>query len=413
MSEETKLSFFVVDDDPEMAEFMAELLKEAGHQATFHTDSTNVAEQIAEEKPDCVLLDLMMPGLDGMELCAELRAYEELNDTKLIVVSSKSYHYDRKKAFKSGVDGYINKPIREKDFVSKIMRIYDDKMDLSFWGVRGTLPVPGEKSVRYGGNTSCVTIEFSCGDFLIFDAGSGIKELSNWMMSLGQKKIEAKIFISHPHWDHINALPFFVPLYIQGNIFEVFGPRHDDITVHQLISAQMDGVYFPITIQEFASSVTFRDLHEEELEFDGITIKTMLLHHPGQCLGYRIEYKGRSICYITDNELFLEDDEEHYDSFYVRRLAKFIEGCDALITDSTYTDEEYANGKVGWGHSCISQVIDLADRANVKTLYLFHHDPDQTDDDIDAKLATARKLLEERGSSVVCEAPTDHTHLKI
>jgi phosphoribosyl 1,2-cyclic phosphodiesterase/ActR/RegA family two-component response regulator len=413
MSDKLKLNFFVVDDDPEMAEFMAELLIADGHQASFSTDSANVAEKIASEKPDCVLLDLMMPGLDGMELCAELRNFPELSETKLIVVSSKTYHYDRKKAFKSGIDGYLTKPIREKTFVSNVLRIYADKMDLSFWGVRGTLPVPGEKSLRYGGNTSCVTIEFARGEFLIFDAGSGIKELSNWMMGLGKKKIEAKIFISHPHWDHINALPFFVPLYIQGNIFEVFGPRHDDITVHQLISAQMDGVYFPITIQEFASSVTFRDLHEEELEFDGITIKTMLLHHPGQCLGYRIEYKGRSICYITDNELFLEDDDEHYDSFYVKRLAKFIEGADALITDSTYTDEEYTNGKVGWGHSCISQVVDLADRAKVKTLYLFHHDPDQDDDAIDAKLATARSLLEERGSSVVCEAPTDHTHLKI
>ncbi len=413
MSDKSKLSFFVVDDDPEMAEFMAELLNDAGHKATYHTDSTNVTDQIVDEKPDCVLLDLMMPGLDGMELCAKLRTYPELENTKLIVVSSKSYNYDRKRAFKSGVDGYLTKPIREKTFVGNVMRIYEDKMDLSFWGVRGTLPVPGEKSVRYGGNTSCVTIEFSRGEFLIFDAGSGIKELSNWLMGLGKKKVEAKIFISHPHWDHINALPFFVPLYIQGNVFEIFGPRHDDITVHQLISAQMDGVYFPITIQEFASSVTFRDLHEEVLEFDGITIRTMLLHHPGQCLGYRIEYKGRSICYITDNELFLEDDEEHYDPFYVKRLAKFIEGADALITDSTYTDEEYANGKVCWGHSCISQVVDLADRAKVKTLYLFHHDPDQDDDAIDSKLATARALLEERGSSVICEAPTDHTHLKI
>ena len=413
MSDKLKLSFFVVDDDPEMAEFMAELLTAEGHLATFHTDSTNVADQIAAEKPDCVLLDLMMPGMDGMELCAQLKTFPELSGTKLIVVSSKSYHYDRKKAFKSGIDGYLTKPIREKTFVANVLRIFADKMDLTFWGVRGTLPVPGQKSVRYGGNTSCVTIEFSRGEFLIFDAGSGIKELSNWMMGLGKKKIEAKIFISHPHWDHINALPFFVPMYIQGNIFEIFGPRHDDITVHQLISAQMDGVYFPITIQEFASSVTFRDLHEEVLEFDGITIKTMLLHHPGQCLGYRIEYKGRSICYITDNELFLEDDEEHYDSFYVKRLVKFIEGADALITDSTYTDAEYANGKVGWGHSCISQVIDLADRAKVKTLYLFHHDPDQDDDAIDAKLATAQALLEERGSSVVCVAPTDHTHLKI
>ncbi len=413
MSDNSKLNFFVVDDDPEMAEFMAELLIAAGHQATFNTDSTIAAEQIAAQKPDCVLFDLMMPGLDGMALCAQLRQHPELNKTKLIVVSSKAYHFDRKRAFECGIDGYITKPIRENTFVDAINRIIADKMDLSFWGVRGTLPVPGQKSVRYGGNTSCVTIEFSRGDFLIFDAGSGIKELSNWMMSLGKKKIEAKIFISHPHWDHINALPFFVPLYIQGNIFEILAPHHDDITVHQLISAQMDGVYFPITIQEFASSVTFRDLKEEVLEFDGITIKTMLLHHPGQCLGYRIEYKGRSVCYITDNELFLESDEEHYDAFYVKRLVKFIEGTDALITDCTYTDAEYANGKVGWGHSPVSQVANLAAQAKVKTLYLFHHDPDQDDDAIDAKLATARAVLEELGSSVICEAPTDSTHLKI
>jgi len=413
MTAKPKLNFFVVDDDPDIATFIVELLQEAGHQATFTTDSTSAVDKIAAEKPDCVLFDLMMPGLDGMELCAQIHERPELNQTKLIIVSSKAYHYDRKRAFESGIDGYITKPLRAKTFAATVERIIEDKMDLSFWGVRGTLPVPGEKSLRYGGNTSCVTIEFSRGDFFIFDAGSGIKELSNWLMKQGKKKIEAKIFISHPHWDHINALPFFVPLYIQGNIFEILGPRHDDITVHQLISAQMDGVYFPITIQEFASSVTFRDLHEEVLEFDGITIKTMLLHHPGQCLGYRIEYKGRSICYITDNELFLESDEEHYDSFYVKRLVKFIEGADALITDSTYTDEEYANGKVGWGHSCISQVAALAAQAKVKTLYLFHHDPDQDDDAIDAKLASARAILDDLGSNVICEAPTDRTHLKI
>jgi ribonuclease BN (tRNA processing enzyme) len=195
-------------------------------------------------------------------------------------------------------------------------------------------------------------------------------------------------------------------------VFEVYGPRHGDVTVHELISAQMDGVYFPITIQEFASSVTFNDLHEETLDFDGIKVSTLLLHHPGQCLGYRIDYKGRSICYITDNELFLEEDEEHYDGFYVKRLAKFVEGTDALITDTTYTDEEYAT-KVGWGHSCISRVVDLANRAKVKNLYLFHHDPDQNDDAIDSKLATARGMLEELGSDVVCEAPHEKLTVRV
>jgi len=294
-----KLNLYLVDDDPDITEYMAELLRSTGHNVTTSNDSTDAVKKIIAEAPDCVLFDLMMTGMDGMELCKVLRAEESLSDCKLIVISSKSYNFDRRRAMECGINGYITKPIRDKIFVSEVENIIADKMDLTFWGVRGTLPVPGKDSVRYGGNTSCVTIGFAHGDQLIFDAGSGIKELSNWLMSLGKKKIEAKIFISHPHWDHINALPFFVPLYIQGNIFEILGPRHEDITVHQLISAQMDGVYFPITIQEFASSCTFRDLHEEVLEFDGITVNSMLLHHPGQCLGFRIEYKGRSICYIT------------------------------------------------------------------------------------------------------------------
>lgn len=412
MSDKPKYKIFIVDDDQDMIEYMADLLTAAGHEVSTSTDSAKAVVEIIAQKPDCVVCDLMMPGLDGMEVCNLLRKDSGLDNTRLILVSSKSYNFDRKRAFENGIDGFITKPISEKTFAYKVARYIKDKIDVSFWGVRGTLPVPGLDTVRYGGNTSCVTLEFARGELFIFDAGTGIKPLSNWLMGLGQKKIEAKIFLSHPHWDHINALPFFTPLYIQGNIFEVFGPRHGDITIHELISAQMDGVYFPITIQEFASSVTFRDLHEETLDLNGIVIKTMLLHHPGQCLGYRIEYKGRSICYITDNELYLESDEEHFDPFYVKRLVRFIEGTDLLITDTTYTDEEYAS-KVGWGHSSVSQVVDLAHQANVKNLYLFHHDPDQKDNDIDAKLAFAQNLLKERGSDVICEAPTEKTHIKI
>ncbi len=406
------MKIYIVDDDEDLTKFMVELLETAGHDVSYSNDSTQAAKEIPKQKPDCVLLDLMMPGMDGMELCKLLRGEKSLATTKLIVITSKSYAFDRKRALDSGADGYINKPVHEKTFAAEIERIFADKMDLTFWGVRGTLPVPGQKSLRYGGNTSCVTIEFARGAFFIFDAGSGIKSLSDWIMSQGPKKIDARIFLSHPHWDHINALPFFVPLYIQGNTFEIFGPSHGDITVHELISAQMDGVYFPITIHEFASSVAFRDLNEETINFNGIVVKTMLLHHPGQCLGYRIEYNGRSICYITDNELFLESDEEHYDSFYVKNLIKFIEGADVLITDTTYMDDAYAS-KVGWGHSCVSQVIDLADRAKVKELYLFHHDPDQSDDDIDHKLATAQKMLKDRGSKVVCIAPHEKMTLQV
>ena len=243
----------------------------------------------------------------------------------MIIVSAKSYEFDKRQAMKQGADAYINKPLDPETFVETIEEIFEDKIVMTFWGVRGTLPVAGQRSLRYGGNTSCVTLEFSKGQLFIFDAGTGIKELSNSLMALGRAKLEAKIFISHPHWDHINALPFFVPLYMPGNEFEILGASHAHISMRELISAQMDDVYFPITMKEFGSRVYFRDLNEETFEIDAITIRTFLLSHPGNCLGYRVEYNGRSICYVTDNELFLPG-TSNYDPHYVEGLTKFVAG---------------------------------------------------------------------------------------
>jgi phosphoribosyl 1,2-cyclic phosphodiesterase/CheY-like chemotaxis protein len=411
MPDKKKHSFFIVDSDPNIVDWLKALLEEAGHSTNSETSSTTALPKISAKKPDCVIIDMTLPGMDGLELCKSLRSRSALADAKLIVLSSKAYEYDRKRAFEYGADGFITKPLNAGTFVQKVEHIIQDQVELTFWGVRGTLPVPGGDALRYGGNTSCVSLEFSRGQFFIFDAGTGIKALANHLLKNNRAKLEAKIFISHPHWDHINALPFFTPLYIQGNDFEICGARHGDTTTRELISAQMDGVYFPITLKEFASRVYFHDLEEEPITFDGINIKTTFLNHPGKCLGYRVDYKGRSICYITDNELYLEDNEYH-NPFYVKRLADFVRETDILITDCTYTDEEYKT-KVGWGHSCISQVVDLAHSAEVKALYLFHHDPDQSDDDIDAKHETAQALLKEIGSKTVCVAPHEGMTVKI
>lgn len=276
---------------------------------------------------------------------------------------------------------------------------------VSFWGVRGTLPVPGRKTVRYGGNTSCVSIKFPKNNLFIFDAGTGIKELSNYLISKKSKPTKAMIFISHPHWDHINGLPFFSPLYTKGNELEICGPLNGGMSMRELIAGLMDGVYFPINIKEFAAAVSFHNLGEERFDIDAIKIQTMFLNHPGQCLGYRLNYGGRSICYVTDNEM-CPDSNRLYSENYVNKLTDFVANTDVLITDCTYTDEEYEE-KIGWGHSSITQVVELADRARVKTLYLFHHDPDQTDDDIDNKLKTAQAILERKGSSTICVAPKE------
>ncbi len=280
-----------------------------------------------------------------------------------------------------------------------------EDIKLTFWGVRGTFPVPGRDTVKYGGNTSCSSLEFPDGTILIFDAGTGIKELSNYLQSVKESFTKATIFISHPHWDHINGLPFFAPLYADGKEFEICGPPNGNMSMRKLISGQMDGVYFPINIKKFTASVSFRDLEEDVFTIKTIRMQTMLLNHPGRCLGYRLDYKETSICYITDNEIYPES-SRLYNERYVHKLTDFISDADILITDCTYTDDEYEE-KIGWGHSSVTQVVNLADRARVKKLYLFHHDPDQKDDDIDRKLKIAEDLLEKKGSSTICTAPKE------
>jgi len=403
------MKFFIVDDDPDTLALVTRLLAGAGHEVIVRASSVEALREIPEERPDCVITDVMMPVMDGFELTRELRRRPELRAMKIVVLSAKTYDFDRRRAKELGADGYITKPIERDSFLQEIVEIVTQRVTVRYWGVHGTLPVPGPEYVRYGGNTPCVSVDVGGEPLTIFDCGSGIKRLSDHLMSNPGERFSGRIFISHTHWDHINTVPFFAPLYLRGNQIELFGPYQGDLTIERAISAQMESVYFPVTVREFGARLVFRDLREETLEFGPLRVDTMLLRHPGYCLGYKLSCRGRTVCYITDNELYLPTDPRH-DARYVERLANFVRGADVLITDTTYRDREYP-AKVDWGHSCVSQVADLAARAEVKRLHLFHHDPDQTDADIDAKLDEAREELARLGSKVQCEAPAEGTEL--
>lgn len=398
------VSIYIVENDERTRETAGSLLQEAGYMVFEAQSASDAFSDILIKRPDVVLTGQMLSGMDGLELTVKLRAEASLAETKIIILSDKIFDYDRRRAKEFGADGFVQKPLKGEALLTLITKLLEDKIKLRYWGVRGTLPVPGPGSIRYGGNTSCVSMAFPNDEFFIFDAGSGIKWLGNHMM--GQKKrLSGKLFLSHPHWDHINALPFFTPLYVPGNQFEIFGPAQGNLSVQDLISAQMDGVYFPVTVREFGANISYRDLREEELEIGGIGITTMLLAHPGYALGYQVTYKDRKICYVTDNEFYLPESEE-YNDYYVQRLGDFVRGSDLLITDACYTDDEYPK-KVGWGHSAITQVARFAHDAEVKQLHLFHHDPDQDDEAIDAKLAVAQSVLSDLGSTTVIEAPAE------
>ncbi len=397
---------FVIDDDPVILQIIEHCLARDGFSVTTAKTGEEALNRIKNWHPDCVVLDIMMPGMDGLELCRRLREMPHLTKTKIVVITGKTYQSDRQNAIALGADAFINKPVPIKSFGKQIQRIIEDKIHLTFWGIRGTLPVPGYKSVRYGGNTSCVSIEFSRGPLLIFDAGTGIKVLSDQLATRKQANLDVKIFISHPHWDHINALPFFAPLYIRGNSIEIFGPCQRHTCVEDYIREQMDGVYFPITAQEFGARVSYTNLREEILDIEQrIKVKTMLLNHPGHCLGYRVEYQDNIICYITDNELYPENSGLR-DQGYIDKLESFIQKATILIIDATYTDPEYP-AHINWGHSPISEVVGLAHRAKVETLYLFHHDPGQDDEAIEHKLQVARNQLIELNSTTKCLAPIE------
>jgi len=403
------MKFYVVDDDPDILVLLRRVLEAAGHTVASSGSSQQALKEIPGARPDVVITDLMMPEMDGFELCRELRRRPDLEAMKIIVLSAKSYDFDRRRARELGADGYIVKPIRPDTLLSEIDEFVSNHMMVTYWGVHGTLPVPGPRTLRRGGNTSCVSIEVGGEPLYIFDCGSGIKQLSDQIMGSGAQRISARIFISHTHWDHINTVPFFAPLYVRGNQVEIYGPYQGDLTIARAIAAQMEGVYFPVTIREFGAHLVFRDLREETLDFGQVKIETMLLKHPGSCLGYKVTCHGRSVCYITDNELYLPTDPRR-DQRYLDRLTEFVRGTELLITDTTYRDHEYPS-KVDWGHSCVSEVADLAVRAQVKRLHLFHHDPDQSDDDIDRKLDETRARIASLGGEVECDAPAERSKL--
>jgi CheY-like chemotaxis protein len=400
----------VVDDDPTLRSLVALGLENLGYEVVTAESGQEALELLEHRTPDAVVTDLMMPSVDGLELCAAVRARPELQGLPFIVLTAKNYETDRLAARQVGADAYLQKPLDLGELDRTLRQLVANDVVVEFWGVRGTLPAPARTSVRYGGNTNCVCVDFPRGERLIFDAGSGIRPLGEKVLTEGGRQ-SAAIMITHPHWDHINALPFFAPLYVPGNQFQICGPAQPGASMRDLVAGQMDGRFFPITPREFGADLTYTNLRPGNFQIQGVEVAATLLMHPGNCLGYRVTYDNRTIAYITDQELSAPG-FANYNATYIAKMVRFLDGVDILITDTTYTDAEYKS-KVQWGHSSVSQVADLAHRANVGTLCMVHHDPAQTDDDIDRKLEAGVDALARMGSSVVATAPAEGQILRI
>jgi phosphoribosyl 1,2-cyclic phosphodiesterase len=263
-------------------------------------------------------------------------------------------------------------------------------MRITFWGVRGSIPTPGPETVEIGGNTSCVEIRAGRA-ILIFDGGTGLRLLGKKLVR--EMPLQAHIFFSHVHWDHIQGFPFFDPAFVSGNSIHLYGGNNVSRTLEETLAGQMDHPSFPVHLQEMGAKMTFNDLFEgQALEIDAgdgkkARVTTGRGNHPNGVWAYRAEYEGKSVVYATDTEHYAVIDP---------KLLKLSRGTDVLIYDAQYTPEEYtgtAGGggpKVGWGHSTFEAAVTLAKAAGARQLVLFHHDPMQDDASVREKEKRAK-----------------------
>jgi phosphoribosyl 1,2-cyclic phosphodiesterase len=284
---------------------------------------------------------------------------------------------------------------------------------IRFWGTRGSIPSPGRETVRYGGNTPCLELRTPDGWLIVLDAGTGIRELGRSLMQRANgSPITGDIFLTHAHWDHIQGLPFFAPIFHPGNHFTIWGSRAMETSIGRVVRDQMSPVVFPVAFEQVAATIEFRELAEGHRVRGAYDVRAMPVRHPGGALAYwfaaacggRTDGAGepggppRGLVYISDNEL---NPAAQYESSatWRRDLVQFVSQARVLVHDTMFTAEEYDHHR-GWGHSTYEDAVDLALDAGVDTLVLFHHKPERTDDEVDRHTDACRALAHSRGGTL-------------
>lgn len=271
-------------------------------------------------------------------------------------------------------------------------------MWVRFWGTRGSIATPGASTLRYGGNTACIEVRTSSGTLLVIDCGTGARGLGQHLMASEPRPLRGHLLISHTHWDHIQGLPFFAPLFVPGNEWDIYAPRGLARSLRDTLAGQMQSTYFPVTLEQLGATIRYHDLVEGVLDADDVRVQTQYLHHPALTLGYRLEADGTCLVYASDHEPFARHLAAGGGRFEGRdrHHAEFLAGADLVVHDAQYTAAEYP-AKVGWGHSTLEYAVAACHVAGVRQLALIHHDPLRDDASLEGMVTALRRELTAKG----------------
>ena len=280
-------------------------------------------------------------------------------------------------------------------------------MKCTFWGVRGSISAPGNQTAGYGGNTSCIELRSEKGDLFILDAGTGLRKLGLHLMETGQP-LHANLLLTHAHWDHIEGIPFFKPFYFKKNHINLYGSPSSKYKTKDVLRHALTQPFFPIGLNDLKADIDIIDITSDTLKINTMRIDILLVNHPSRTIAYKFNENNKTLIYMTDNELFCPTN-------VVMKYEKIVDFCadaDVLIHDAMYTQDQWTNYK-GWGHSSIPNAVQLGLDANVVNLFLFHHDPERTDKQVETVLKECRQMVKKAKKDCHVEAAAEGQRFSI
>ena len=421
----------IIDDDSDYRRLISEILQTQGWRVLESGEGEAGLEAVRQHRPDIVLCDLLMPRGNGFLVCRTIRSDLTLRHTRIVITSGRDYEADRVAAREAGADEYLTKPFNSDQLIALLSRLCADGSPrnsktsfltraavtparLKFWGVRGSIPTPGPSTVRYGGNTSCVEVRAG-GEIIILDAGTGLRSLGRELVAEFQDQpLNLTLLLSHTHWDHIQGLPFFQPIYQPHCRLRILGFEGARSGLVNVLSGQMESPYFPVPFAELPGNIEIVELKDMDFHVGPVRVQASFANHPGICVGYRLFTDEGSLAFFPDNEPHCRhsgttpiaptnrQSSLEYARAEEQKVIEFLRGVDVLIFDTQYDTDEY-DECTGWGHGCVDDAVAVAIKAGAKQFFLFHHDPDHDDAKLDRLAAHAREIVAAEKASLQVE----------